>query len=47
MGGSYLERAARDRNMTDHKYHYFDMNAIRFPLSNMNIIIHYEFYYLN
>ena len=40
-------RAARDRNMTDHEYHYFDMNAIRFPLSIMNIIIEYEFYYLN
>ena len=33
--------------MTDHEYHYFDMNAIRFPLSIMNIIIEYEFYYLN
>ena len=30
----------RDRNMTDHEYHYFAMNAIRFPLSIMNIIIY-------
>ena len=33
-----VSRAARDRNMTDHKYHYLDMNAIRFPLSIMNIM---------
>ena len=35
-----ISRMARDRNMTDHEYHYFAMNAIRFSLSIMNIIIY-------
>ena len=33
-----VSRAARDRNMTDHEYYYFAMNAIRFSLSMMNIV---------
>ena len=40
LSAPHMTREARDRNIADHEYPYCAMNAIRFSLSIMNIIIY-------